>query len=76
MFIILVEIIHLFLDKNIFRKIESISNPPTARSNHCAVLLNNSIIVYGGWDGTKTLNDMYELSLGNIFQFFLNDFYC
>ena len=60
-------IIKKLLDKNIFKKIDTISNPPIARSNHAAVLLNNSMIIYGGWDGTKTLNDMYELSLGNIF---------
>jgi len=65
-------IIKKLLDKNIFKKIESISNPPIARSNHAAVLLNNSMIIYGGWDGTKTLNDMYELSLGNIFYFLIN----
>jgi len=28
------------------------------------------MIIFGGWDGTKTLNDMYELSLGNIFFFY------
>lgn len=39
------------------------SNPPTPRSNHTAIIVKNSMITYGGWDGTKTLNDMYELSL-------------
>ncbi len=66
--------LHNKIDKNIFRKIDSISNPPTARSNHTAVLLNNSIIIYGGWDGTKTLNDMYELSLGSAYLYFLFKF--
>lgn len=44
-------------------KIESITNPPIERCNHSTVVHNRSLLVFGGWDGTKTLNDMYELSL-------------
>lgn len=30
------------------------------------------MIVYGGWDGTKTLNDMYELSLNTFLWYHIN----
>lgn len=34
-----------------------------ARCNHTATVYKDSLIIFGGWDGTRTLNDMYELSL-------------
>ena len=52
------------LDKTI--KIDSLSNPPTVRCNHTAMIYKKSMIIFGGWDGTRTLNDMYELSLSNL----------
>ena len=27
------------------------------------------MIIFGGWDGTRTLNDMYELSLSKLKNF-------
>lgn len=44
-------------------KIEALSNFPTKRTNHTATIYKSSLYIFGGWDGIKTLNDMYELSL-------------
>ena len=49
-------------------KIDSLSNPPTVRCNHTAMIYKKSMIIFGGWDGTRTLNDMYELSLSNLIR--------
>jgi N-acetylneuraminic acid mutarotase len=51
---------------NKMNKIDSLSNPPTVRCNHTAMIYKRSLIIFGGWDGTRTLNDMYELSLSKI----------
>ena len=56
---------YLNLDDQTFIKKESITSPPIARHNHTCVCKNNSMFIHGGWDGTKTLDDMFEFSLSN-----------
>lgn len=51
------------INSETFMRVESITSPPIARSNHTATIFKRSMIIFGGWDGTKTLNDMYEFSL-------------
>ena len=47
-------------------KMETISPSPTKRTNHSGVIYKTSLFIFGGWDGTKTLNDMYELSINTM----------
>jgi hypothetical protein len=58
--------IFILLGRKKIKKIQSLTNPPISRNNHTSMILKNSLIIYGGWDGTKTLNDMYEMSLSNL----------
>lgn len=40
------------------------SNPaPDPRMGHSALLVNDRIIIYGGWNGTRVLFDCYQLDL-------------
>jgi len=43
--------------------------PPMGRFGHTAVIYNNSMFIFGGWNGHETLDDLYEFSLGT-FQWY------
>jgi N-acetylneuraminic acid mutarotase len=50
-------------EKEIFNIIENKGEIPTARWGHTGTLINNSIIIFGGWDGENVLNDLYVFNL-------------
>jgi len=37
---------------------------PSPRYGHTAVVYKEMMYVFGGWDGTRTLNDFYQYSFG------------
>ena len=39
---------------------------PTPRYGHTAVIFKDFLYVFGGWDGTRTLNDLYQYSFSKI----------
>lgn len=40
------------------------SNGPPARSSHSAVFVNSKMIIFGGYDGSKSLNDLQSYDIG------------
>ncbi|XP_038079261.1 rab9 effector protein with kelch motifs-like isoform X1 [Patiria miniata] len=42
---------------------------PQARSGHSATLLENKLIIFGGWDAPKCFNDVYCLDLGGLMEY-------
>lgn len=42
---------------------ETTGTAPKARSGHAAVLYKDSMYVFGGYDGSARLNDLYTLNL-------------
>lgn len=45
-------------------QITGTGSQPTARANHAAVVAGDSMYIFGGFDGTSYLNDIYVFSLG------------
>lgn len=41
---------------------------PLNRFGHCAVVIEHSMIVFGGWNGHDTMDDLYHYSFGKIFD--------
>ena len=39
-------------------------NNPPPRANHSSAVLNNLLYIFGGWDGSKRLNDLHVLDSG------------
>ena len=40
---------------------------PTGRAGHSAIVHKGKMIVFGGWNGRRTLNDLYEFYFGSFF---------
>lgn len=38
---------------------------PSGRAGHSAVAFEDSMILFGGWNGRRTLNDLYEFNFLN-----------
>jgi hypothetical protein len=36
---------------------------PPPRANHSSSLIKNNLYIFGGWDGSKRLNDLYMIDL-------------
>jgi len=34
---------------------------PPQRANHSSAIIKNNLYIFGGWDGTKRLNDLFFL---------------
>lgn len=34
---------------------------PPARANHSSAVINTDLYIFGGWDGSRRLNDLYSL---------------
>jgi Kelch motif. len=34
---------------------------PPPRANHSSAVANNCLYIFGGWDGSKRLNDLFRL---------------
>lgn len=51
--------------------VDAIGNIPSGRAGHSANVWKSSMIVFGGWDGQKTLNDLYSFDFGNLISFLL-----
>lgn len=51
--------------------------PPSPRSSHSAVVIGNSLVVYGGSNGNDgvTFNDLFELETGELIVFAMPDVY-
>ncbi len=45
-------------------------NTPPPRANHSSAVLNNCLYIFGGWDGSKRLNDLHVLDSGFLLNFF------
>lgn len=57
----------LGLDSDLWIQLASPANPPSAREGHTAVVnaVNNTMVLFGGKDSTKSYNDMHILHLVN-----------
>jgi hypothetical protein len=43
---------------------------PLDRLGHSAVVIDHQMIIFGGWNGEDTMDDLYHYSFGNIFSSF------
>jgi N-acetylneuraminic acid mutarotase len=59
------------LQNSTLTKCESKGDVPSARYGHTAVIYKDFMYVFGGWDGTRTLNDFYQFSFSKYRYFFL-----
>ena len=46
-------------EKDIIKNIEYKGNIPSERWGHSGTVVNNTIMIFGGWDGENVLNDLY-----------------
>ena len=47
-----------------WRRLRATGDAPTPRRDHCACVINSSeMVVFGGFDGTRNVNDCYTLNL-------------
>lgn len=46
-----------------WEQLSSYIQEPKLRFGHTAVKVNDSMYIFGGWDGVATLNDLYEYNL-------------
>jgi len=58
----------LDLVQNHWHSVETTGEPPPERANHCSVVDGNKPLLYifGGWDGSKRLNDLYLLNASTL----------
>ena len=40
--------------------------PPRGRFNHAATLVGTRLCVFGGWDGTQSMDDLWVLDVGSM----------
>jgi N-acetylneuraminic acid mutarotase len=40
---------------------------PPPRANHSSAIIQHKLFIFGGWDGSKRLNDLYFLDVGKSF---------
>lgn len=57
-----------FKDTKNWKFLKCDGNNPPPRANHSSSVLNNNLYIFGGWDGSKRLNDLYILDSGNFFE--------
>ena len=36
---------------------------PSSRANHSSTFLHPNLFIFGGWDGSKRLNDLYKFDI-------------
>ena len=46
--------------RNSWRPIESNDRPPSQRSLHVGIVVDDSLYIFGGYDGTQRTNDFYR----------------
>ncbi|CAD8124604.1 unnamed protein product [Paramecium sonneborni] len=53
--------LHSFNTKtNMWKLIQTVDNQrPPPRANHCSSVCQNKLFIFGGWDGSKRLNDLF-----------------
>ena len=51
-------------DSLLWETVETGGNQPPPRANHSSAVLGNKIFIFGGWDGSKRLNDLHLLDIG------------
>jgi len=51
-----------FKPENVFTRIETQNTSPPARSGHSAVVYQNSMYVFGGWNGHTSLSDFHSFN--------------
>lgn len=51
-----------FKPESVFTRIETQNTAPPARSGHSAVVYQESMYVFGGWNGHTSLNDFYSFN--------------
>ncbi len=44
-----------------WQQLTTTGEPPAARSAHTAVVIGDSMFVFGGWNGNLCMNDLYLL---------------
>lgn len=49
-----------------WRVVSATGSVPSPRANHGATLWQSTLFVFGGWDGTKRLNDIHLLDIENL----------
>jgi len=48
-------------------KIPQVSGePPDPRANHSSAVMGSQVFIFGGWDGTKRLNDLHILDTSSM----------
>ena len=52
-----------------WRALKTEGQNPSPRANHSSAVIKNNLCIFGGWDGSKRLNDLYYLDTGLIFFF-------
>jgi hypothetical protein len=56
----------IILDTNQISKLMSSGDVPLTRFGHAAVVFEDSMYVFGGWNGHDTLDELYQYSFCNI----------
>jgi leucine-zipper-like transcriptional regulator 1 len=47
-----------------WRKVPAKGNWPQERANHSSAVCADYLYIFGGWNGSKRLNDLYMLNTG------------
>jgi len=55
-----------FKPENIITAHDSLPRAPPPRSAHSSVVYQNQMYIFGGWNGHKSLNDLYSLNLDTL----------
>jgi len=66
----------LDLAANFWHAVVTTGERPPQRANHCSVVEGQKSLLYifGGWDGTKRLNDLYQLDVATLVWTLLQPF--
>lgn len=49
---------------NVWYDVETTGTAPPPRANHSSAVVKKYLYIFGGWDGSKRLNDLYKLDTG------------
>jgi hypothetical protein len=47
-------------------KLRATGTPPEPRANHSSAVVDEKVFIFGGWNGTKRLNDIHVLDTSKL----------
>lgn len=66
---------HFIVDQKVWEYVTADGEMPPPRANHSSSVIKNTLYIFGGWDGSRRLNDLYQLDTGMTIYYLISRVY-